>query len=74
MVRRWFYLLLGFSFPFFWAFHAAGTMKVLYYPIQVIASTDNTEWPSLLTACLLYSIITAVFEILYRTRKNLTPE
>lgn len=49
-------------------------MKVLYYPIQVIASTDNTEWPSLLTACLLYSIITAVFEILYRTRKNLTPE
>ncbi|MDH3328394.1 MAG: hypothetical protein OEM01_04105 [Desulfobulbaceae bacterium] len=74
MVRRWFYVLLGFTFPFFWAVHAAGTLKVLYYPLQLIASTTVTGWPSFVTASLLYAVVAVVFEITHRTRKNLSPE
>ncbi len=74
MARKWFYLLLGFTFPFFWAFHAAGALEVLYYPVQIIASTAGTGWPSLITASLLYAVIAIVFEIICRTRKNLTLE
>lgn len=74
MIRRWYYLLAGFTFPFFWAFHAAGKLKILYYPIQMMASTKSTGWPSFITATLLYLAVTVVFEIMYRTRKDLTPE
>jgi hypothetical protein len=74
MLRRWFYLLLGFTFPFFWAFHDAGMLKVLYFPLQVLASTSSTGWPSFVTAFLLYLVLGMVFEIMYRIRKDISPE
>ena len=74
MVRRWFYLLLGFTFPFFWALHAAGTLKILYYPLQAVTSTTATGWPSFVTTSLLYAGVVAVFELTYRTRKDISPE
>ena len=74
MLRRWFYLLLGFTFPLFWAFHDAGMLKALYYPIQALASTSSTGWPSFISAVLLYLVVTACFEIMYRIRRSITPE
>lgn len=74
MVRRWFYLMLGFSFPTFWAFHSIGTLKILYQPIQWIASTEKTGWPSFITANLLYAVIIVIFEVIYRVRKEISPE
>lgn len=74
MLRRWFYLVLGFTFPFFWAFHDAGMLKVLYSPLQLLASTSRTGWPSFVTAGLLYTAIAFIFEIMYRLRRNISPE
>lgn len=74
MLRRWFYLLLGFTFPFFWAFHDSGVLRVLYAPLQKLASTSSTGWPSFITAGLLYTIIGVIFEVMYRLRKNISPE
>ncbi len=73
-MRKWFYLLLGFTFPFFWTFHATGMMKILYLPIQKLASTTSAGWPSFVSACLLYGISALIFELTYRVRKNLSPE
>jgi hypothetical protein len=74
MVRRWFYFLLGLTFPIFWTLHAAGTLKILYYPLQLLASTASTGWPSFISASLLYTVAALVFEIMYRSRKSITPE
>lgn len=74
MLRRWFYLVLGFTFPFFWAFHDAGMLKVLYLPLQLLASTSRTGWPSFVTASLLYTSVALIFEIMHRVRKNISPE
>lgn len=54
LARRGFYMLLGFSFPFYWGFHMEGFANLLYRPIQVIAATESTIWPSFITAFLTY--------------------
>ncbi|MHB8810947.1 MAG: hypothetical protein ACYC9M_13190 [Desulfobulbaceae bacterium] len=35
-LRKGYYLLLGFTFPFYWAAHAAGFMATLYRPLQLL--------------------------------------
>lgn len=73
-LRRGFYLLLGFTFPFFWAFHATGFMAVLYRPLQHLFATAGTGWPSLVTASMLYCGAAGLFELLFRVRGDITPE
>lgn len=73
-MRKWFYLLMGFTFPFFWTAHSMGKLKALYYPIQKIASTTSTGWPSFISASILYIIVGVVFEATYRARKNMEAE
>ena len=70
-MRKWFYLLLGFSFPFFWTAHSMGKMGVLYAPIQKLASTSSTGWPSFVSAAMLYIIFGVIFEVTYRARKSM---
>jgi hypothetical protein len=66
--RRYYYLLLGFSFPIFWMLHCEGLMSGLYRPIQRLFSTERCGWPSFISAFLLYLIITAIFEVFVRVR------
>ena len=73
-LRRSFYLLLGFTFPFFWALHAGGLMATLYRPIQYLFATSGSGWPSLLTTLALYCGAAGLFELLFRTRDDITPE
>jgi hypothetical protein len=61
------------SFPAFWIFHASGFWSVLYRPIQLLTGTRTTGWPSLITACLVYAAVAAVFECMYRVLKNAQP-
>ncbi len=67
-IRQGFYLLLGFTFPGFWIFHASGFWSVLYRPIQMITGSEGTGWPSFITAGLVYLSMTIVFEYCYRLR------
>ena len=73
-IKRSFYILLGFSFPFNWAFHAAGFADILYKPIQFIASTESTIWPSFVTAFLTYMGLVVLIERLQGRRENFNPE
>jgi len=40
-LRRAFYLLLGFTFPGFWLFHAGGLLASLYLPLQTLPYQGN---------------------------------
>ncbi|PIE56659.1 MAG: hypothetical protein CSA34_03355 [Desulfobulbus propionicus] len=71
MIRRTFYLIIGFSFPFFWTFHANGLLKALYLPIKRFLGIQSSLWPSLFTAILVYGLIIFIFELLLRTREDL---
>lgn len=71
--RKAFYLLVGFSFPGFWIFHAGGLWSVLYKPIQMITGSEATGWPSFITASLVYLGMIIVFENFYRLLKNSRP-
>ncbi len=72
-IRQSFYLVLGLTFPAFWAVHASGFAAALYLPIQRVTHAASSTWPSLLTAVLLYGAITALFECLYRVIRNAHP-
>lgn len=72
-IRRGFYLILGFTFPGFWALHASGLVSVLYSPLQKLFSTEATGWPSFITACLLYIGMILLFELFSRAWKNVHP-
>lgn len=72
-LRRGFYLLLGFTFPGFWLFHADGLLASLYLPLQKIFHTQATGWPSFITASLLYIATIVLFEFLARVLKNARP-
>ena len=74
LIKRSFYILLGFSFPFYWMFHATGFADIFYKPIQFIASTENTTWPSFITATLTYVGLVVLIERLNRRRKSFNPE
>ncbi len=68
-------MLLGFTFPFFWAYHAGGLAEFLYKPIQAITGSESKLWPSFITASLLYVAIIILIEMGSRPRrKRLTPE
>ena len=67
-------MLLGFSFPFYWGFHMEGFANLLYRPIQVIASTESTMWPSFITAFLTYAGLIVLIERLWRRKADLTNE
>jgi hypothetical protein len=69
-LRRGFYLILGFTFPGFWVFHAGGLLAGLYFPLQKIFHTRTTGWPSFFTACLLYCGLIMFFELFARAWKN----
>lgn len=62
LLRRAFYLLIGFTFPGFWMLHASGWASGLYKPIQRLCATTAVGWPSLLTASLLYGALILCFE------------
>ncbi len=72
-LRRAFYLLLGFTFPGFWLFHAGGLLASLYLPLQTLFHTKATGWPSFITASLLYIAAIILFEFLARVLKNARP-
>ncbi len=72
-LRRAFYLLLGFTFPGFWLFHASGLLASLYLPLQKLFHTEATGWPSFITASLIYIATTAIFEFFFRVLKNARP-
>ncbi len=72
-IRQGFYLLLGCTFPGFWAFHASGLWAALYRPLQIISNSEATGWPSFITAALLYTCTAVVFECLYRLLKDARP-
>lgn len=67
-LRKGFYLLLGFTFPFYWAIHDAGFMAALYRPLQHLFATTGSGWPSMVTASLLYGGAAGLFELLFRAR------
>jgi hypothetical protein len=73
-IKRIFYMLLGFSFPFYWMFHATGFADIFYKPIQLVASTESTIWPSFITASLMYVGLVVLIERLYGRRENFNPE
>ena len=73
LIRRAFYLIAGFTFPGFWAFHAAGYGGFLYRPVQRLFHTEATGWPSLLSIILLYLFAVALFEVCWRLVKNSRP-
>ncbi|MGD9949230.1 MAG: hypothetical protein AB7U29_12230 [Desulfobulbus sp.] len=62
LLRRGFYLLIGFTFPGFWVLHASGLIAVLYKPLQLLFHTKAAGWPALITASLLYLGMIACFE------------
>ena len=62
LLRRAFYLLIGFTFPGFWMLHASGLAAGLYSPLQRLCGTTAVGWPSLLTASLLYGGLILCFE------------
>ncbi len=72
-IRQSFYLILGLTFPGFWALHASGFAAALYRPIQRLTHAASPTWPSLLTAVLLYTALTILFECLYRVFRNAHP-
>jgi len=73
LIKRSFYMLLGFSFPFYWAFHAAGFAEIFYKPIQLVTSTKSTLWPSFITATILYVGLVILIERMFRKRRNINP-
>lgn len=73
-VRRSFYMLLGFSFPFFWGYHMEGFANLLYRPIQLITATESTMWPSFITAFLSYIGLIVLIERVCRREEVLTNE
>ncbi|MDD2467747.1 MAG: hypothetical protein PHI97_27520 [Desulfobulbus sp.] len=64
LLRRGFYLLIGFTFPGFWVLHASGFIAVLYRPLQLLFHTKAVGWPALITASLLYLGVIVGFEAL----------
>lgn len=72
-IRQGFYFMLSFSFPWFWLYHSAGLWAFLYAPIQAIAGTEATGWPSFFTAFLLYLVVAIIFEFAFRALKNAIP-
>ncbi len=72
-IRQSFYLILGLTFPGFWALHASGFAAALYLPLQRLTHAASPTWPSFLTALLLYGAVTALFEWLYRVIRNAHP-
>ncbi len=72
-MRRGFYLILGFTFPGFWAFHASGLLSWLYSPLQNLFGIETTGWLSFFTASLLYIFLTVIFELFTRAWKNVHP-
>ncbi len=72
-MRRGFYLILGFTFPGFWAFHSSGLLSWLYLPLQNFFGIETTGWLSFFTACLLYIFLTVVFESFSKAWKNVHP-
>ncbi len=73
LFRRGFYLILGFTFPGFWMFHAGGYKAGMYLPIQKLFNTSSSGWPSLISASLLYLIAIVIFELTYRLLKDARP-
>lgn len=72
-LRRGFYLIVGFTFPGFWMFHASGFGAALYRPIQTLFQSTAMGWPSLITAILLYLAAICCFEACWRLLKNTHP-
>lgn len=66
LIRRGFYLILGITFPGFWAFHASGYAAFLYQPLQKLLGISGSGWLSLLTTTLIYSFTAVVFEVCYQ--------
>ncbi len=64
LLRRGFYLLIGFTFPGFWLLHASGLFAWIYTPLQRLFHTKTALWPSLITASLLYLGAIICFESL----------
>ena len=62
LLRRGFYLMIGFTFPGFWLLHASGLLAWLYGPLQRLFHTKATAWPALVTASLLYLGAVLLFE------------
>lgn len=74
IIRRGFYLILGFTFPGFWAIHASGYAAFLYTPLQKLFGIEGSGWLSLLTASLIYLAATVIFETCYQLLKNSRPQ
>lgn len=72
--RRGFYLLLGFTFPGFWAIHASGYASFLYSPLQKLFGIEGSGWLSFLTASFIYIGAAVIFEVCYQLIKNTRPE
>lgn len=73
-MRRGFYLILGFTFPGFWTFHAGGFASWLYRPLQTLCKTEATGWPSFITAFLIYIGLTVFVELFARAWSVTHPE
>ncbi|MGE4560789.1 MAG: hypothetical protein AB7E77_11350 [Desulfobulbus sp.] len=74
LLRRGFYLLVGFTFPGFWMLHASGLLDGLYKPLQMLFHTKAVGWPSLVTASLLYLGMIACFELPRHLFNNIKKE
>ena len=72
-MRQLYYLMVGLTFPGFWAFHAEGYWAALYLPLQKLFHTTATGWPSFCSALLLYGVVTVLFELFRRARDNARP-
>ena len=73
LLRRGFYLIVGFTFPGFWMLHASGFGAHLYRPIQQLFQTSAVGWPSLVTAASCYGAAILCFELCWRLIKDAQP-
>lgn len=72
-MRQAFYLLLGFSFPWFWMFHSSGFWAGIYAPLLGFLGEGARTWLSLISALIIYILAAVVFETAFRLIKNARP-
>ena len=73
IIRRGFYLIIGFTFPGFWMLHASGFWDFLYKPLQLMFHTAAIGWPSLATALICYGAAIFCFEVCWRLLREAQP-
>ncbi len=63
-IRRFFYAVIGFSWPFFYLFHSAGMWDHIYRPFT--SQEPVGFWPPFLSSILIYGLAIILFELCHK--------